>query len=110
SVHSFSFYSAAALRALPSFPTRRSSDLVDDFVADKLGVVAADFAVVEIVILAAIFDERSQRRREFFGLVFGDEVHNVIGDQSRRSEEHTSELQSPYDLVCRLLLEKKKKK
>src|SRR5207248_5750941 len=28
---------------------------------------------------------------------------------ARRSEEHTSELQSPYDLVCRLLLEKKKK-
>src|SRR5437867_10600630 len=28
---------------------------------------------------------------------------------SLRSEEHTSELQSPYDLVCRLLLEKKKK-
>src|SRR5207248_3711558 len=27
---------------------------------------------------------------------------------SARSEEHTSELQSPYDLVCRLLLEKKK--
>src|SRR5207248_11488960 len=27
----------------------------------------------------------------------------------QRSEEHTSELQSPYDLVCRLLLEKKKK-
>src|SRR5438094_6453025 len=30
--------------------------------------------------------------------------------QNGRSEEHTSELQSPYDLVCRLLLEKKKKK
>src|SRR5438094_986525 len=29
---------------------------------------------------------------------------------TRRSEEHTSELQSPYDLVCRLLLEKKKTK
>src|SRR5438094_817927 len=28
---------------------------------------------------------------------------------ARRSEEHTSELQSPYDLVCRLLLEKKKR-
>src|SRR5437867_5399830 len=27
--------------------------------------------------------------------------------QEIRSEEHTSELQSPYDLVCRLLLEKK---
>src|SRR5207248_11399158 len=30
-------------------------------------------------------------------------------DFGERSEEHTSELQSPYDLVCRLLLEKKKK-
>src|SRR2546426_6147425 len=29
---------------------------------------------------------------------------------ARRSEEHTSELQSPCNLVCRLLLEKKKKK
>src|SRR5690348_17385010 len=30
--------------------------------------------------------------------------------RARRSEEHTSELQSPVHLVCRLLLEKKKKK
>src|SRR5256885_7697871 len=30
--------------------------------------------------------------------------------QGQRSEEHTSELQSPCNLVCRLLLEKKKKK
>src|SRR5258708_9323040 len=30
--------------------------------------------------------------------------------QRKRSEEHTSELQSPDHLVCRLLLEKKKKK
>src|SRR2546426_9344503 len=30
--------------------------------------------------------------------------------QTSRSEEHTSELQSPCNLVCRLLLEKKKKK
>src|SRR5437762_12152588 len=34
----------------------------------------------------------------------GEAVHD------RRSEEHTSELQSPMYLVCRLLLEKKKKK
>src|SRR5437773_8581520 len=34
-----------------------------------------------------------------------------VGDGPRhRSEEHTSELQSHHDLVCRLLLEKKKKK
>src|SRR5216683_7969974 len=33
-----------------------------------------------------------------------------VGRCPRRSEEHTSELQSRSDLVCRLLLEKKKKK
>src|SRR5256885_7865015 len=37
--------------------------------------------------------------------VEGDEVHF----DTLRSEEHTSELQSPCNLVCRLLLEKKKK-
>src|SRR6266704_6472174 len=37
--------------------------------------------------------------RGFFALLFQDRV---------RSEEHTSELQSRFDLVCRLLLEKKK--
>src|SRR5207248_7911632 len=31
------------------------------------------------------------------------------GSEDRRSEEHTSELQSPYEIVCRLLLEKKNK-
>src|SRR6266516_4911131 len=31
-----------------------------------------------------------------------------LAEMEMRSEEHTSELQSPYDLVCRLLLEKKK--
>src|SRR5256885_3786308 len=31
-----------------------------------------------------------------------------LGKQQQRSEEHTSELQSPCNLVCRLLLEKKK--
>src|SRR5438094_6508886 len=34
----------------------------------------------------------------------------AITQPTMRSEEHTSELQSPYDLVCRLLLEKKKKR
>src|SRR5258708_9378017 len=33
-----------------------------------------------------------------------------ITEGDRRSEEHTSELQSPDHLVCRLLLEKKKKR
>src|SRR5437879_11504701 len=37
------------------------------------------------------------------------EVERVLDHHVRRSEEHTSELQSPMYLVCRLLLEKKKK-
>src|SRR3989440_7327964 len=39
-----------------------------------------------------------------------DPVCLILGDNLFRSEEHTSELQSRSDLVCRLLLEKKKKK
>src|SRR2546421_3595902 len=35
---------------------------------------------------------------------------SAVGVLAARSEEHTSELQSRSDLVCRLLLEKKKKK
>src|SRR2546426_4333468 len=35
-------------------------------------------------------------------------LHEPVDDRFLRSEEHTSELQSPCNLVCRLLLEKKK--
>src|SRR2546430_8181983 len=50
--------------------------------------------------------------------IFGPDRHrldlllradNVLQSRARRSEEHTSELQSQSNLVCRLLLEKKKK-
>src|SRR5260221_7683402 len=41
------------------------------------------------------------------GVVDADHQHGTI--KAGRSEEHTSELQSHSDLVCRLLLEKKKK-
>src|SRR5438034_9839948 len=37
-------------------------------------------------------------------------IHYLRNNFGQRSEEHTSELQSHSDLVCRLLLEKKKKK
>src|SRR5688572_32492063 len=39
-----------------------------------------------------------------------DGLTTDLGEESHRSEEHTSELQSQSNLVCRLLLEKKKKK
>src|SRR5690349_23192757 len=47
-------------------------------------------------------------QRQMVGL---DSVHVIASEDcsTRRSEEHTSELQSRRDLVCRLLLEKKKK-
>src|SRR2546426_11414115 len=38
-----------------------------------------------------------------------EEIKDDIQQFKKRSEEHTSELQSPCNLVCRLLLEKKKK-
>src|SRR2546426_2441762 len=44
-----------------------------------------------------------------FNLEVEGNIYTRIGNPTR-SEEHTSELQSPCNLVCRLLLEKKKKK
>src|SRR5207248_5699747 len=46
----------------------------------------------------------------FANAVRGQSCDSMVSRAYRRarSEEHTSELQSPYDLVCRLLLEKKK--
>src|SRR2546422_2855671 len=44
-----------------------------------------------------------------FGAPAGDDWTGWNGPIDRRSEEHTSELQSRLHLVCRLLLEKKKK-
>src|SRR5690348_17558677 len=41
---------------------------------------------------------------------FAQAVGVHLDETAARSEEHTSELQSPVHLVCRLLLEKKKKK
>src|SRR2546426_6200657 len=56
--------------------------------------------------VATLGHDHRDRLAHVAGLVF-DERHLGAGV---RSEEHTSELQSPCNLVCRLLLEKKKKK
>src|SRR5438034_8139305 len=53
---------------------------------------------------------RAMRRNWSNLLSLGLRVLQVISGRRKRSEEHTSELQSHSDLVCRLLLEKKKKK
>src|ERR1039457_6690563 len=53
----------------------------------------------------------SRQDHEFGGKYTNSRSNNAAGSVIAidRSEEHTSELQSPCNLVCRLLLEKKKK-
>src|SRR5437879_11394833 len=93
SVLTLVFKCSGAHRDLHSFPTRRSSDL------------------------------SMHRQRRQLGRIHRWIGNRLAGDSKRRrsgkrrgrsagvrSEEHTSELQSPMYLVCRLLLEKKKKK
>src|SRR5690606_41885132 len=81
----FVFQSSGDHRVLHSFPTRRSSDL---------SVVAA--LTLAFAAGASLLDAAR--------------IANLAGRVavSKRSEEHTSELQSRENLVCRLLLEKKK--
>src|SRR5690606_41503422 len=89
--------SRPAVRHLHSFPTRRSSDLEDAPEDAPLGQIGVHH-LVEPRIVAAL-DE------------VGEFVHHHVFKKFRvtpRSEEHTSELQSRENLVCRLLLEKKK--
>src|SRR5437867_5454845 len=90
--------------SLHNFPTRRSSDLT-----------AAGRYEVRLEV-AQVHRNRVRERGE----VMADESGEVpgwahvsrggaipISGPRNRSEEHTSELQSPYEVVCRLLLEKK---
>src|SRR5205823_13739287 len=106
---SFSFYSSRAHRDLHSFPTRRSSDLV----------LEAEFDRRLVAHLDELFQLRLEQLADFLaGLVgrlppvgqFGGLQDLANFRVGVRSEEHTSELQSLAYLVCRLLLEKKKKK
>src|SRR5690606_41693017 len=95
-------------RTLHSFPTRRSSDLGRDQVLvvhgrdQRFADPVLDFQEhVGVVLLA---DQLPYRLALLHRQGFQDE--RDIGRM--RSEEHTSELQSRENLVCRLLLEKKK--
>src|SRR5207248_9965217 len=90
-----SFTQPAPPAAIPSLPTRRSSDL-----RRALGEAMVDIGATRVLDAGPPFLHREVVR-------FRDVPAGIRGDL-KRSEEHTSELQSPYDLVCRLLLEKKK--
>src|SRR5436190_14952185 len=88
--------SAVTPPLLPSFPTRRSSDLHAVALADALQP-GAGIEGLGIGAAAPQIDAAPMPRP------------SIPAPGCRRSEEHTSELQSHSDLVCRLLLEKKKK-
>src|SRR5207244_11690893 len=82
----FFFSAYLHLLYLHSFPTRRSSDLVPDVPNSSMTCETKIIARMEDAIAVSVDGYSTWKR----------------------SEEHTSELQSPDHLVCRLLLEKKK--
>src|SRR5690606_39643390 len=96
---------SAPLRHLRSFPTRRSSDLWPSVAA-----MLAAFAVALVIWTLMGLLITKQKIPAFIitlgGLLVFRGAHWLI---IQRSEEHTSELQSRENLVCRLLLEKKKR-
>src|SRR5690242_20790065 len=77
---------------------------------DALPILADNLAHV-FVISVAIARKSVDRNQAFHKQLRKLDEQAVLGgaDHQARSEEHTSELQSHVNLVCRLLLEKKKK-
>src|SRR5688500_19915421 len=86
------------------FPTRRSSDLAGVPDAEN-GQEAAD-ALQEAAQSAR--DELANAEEQVADLPTDDRQAFAQAADELRSEEHTSELQSPCNLVCRLRLEKKR--
>src|SRR5207249_6702197 len=89
------------------FPTRRSSDLIGG--PNPLGITVNGVTLTAKGSQVSLIAEDGS---------IGDIIaktgdigapDNPVIIRATRSEEHTSELQSRFDLVCRLLLEKKKK-
>src|SRR5207248_10627294 len=101
---------AAVLPTAPSFPTRRSSDLRRGDIPHERSSRAASVprgARVRRVgrvgeTWNAALESRADARPDATGLAGAAAALR----RGVRSEEHTSELQSPYEIVCRLLLEK----
>src|SRR5207248_7768059 len=95
---------------LPSFPTRRSSDLIQNPYSlqyslgvqrEITGTLMLETAFVGVRGIKLITHRMIDQPDRITGLRPNPQLSSTY-----RSEEHTSELQSPYDLVCRLLLEK----
>src|SRR5947207_11973177 len=92
----FFFQRSGDHRALHSFPTRRSSDLGGKNIASRSYLIYRSDNPTTPIATIAWTGAAGYTYTDSTGL-------------ANRSEEHTSELQSHSDLVCRLLLEKNKK-
>src|SRR5690606_40716083 len=98
--HSLFLSSYASLCDLHSFPTRRSSDLIASWTYRDSGtLVSIDNC------LSRSFSSSSTYEVNLILAIKSTPFHHH--NNYIRSEEHTSELQSRENLVCRLLLEKK---
>src|SRR5690625_5967185 len=98
---SVAFHWSVRPRDLPSFPTRRSSDLI---AAEHDGVILAEPPDGRIPERLELVSHGHRLVYQVFS------VGKAEKPEDDRSEEHTSELQSRGHLVCRLLLEKKRKR
>src|SRR5690606_42111840 len=95
---------------LHSFPTRRSSDLINALVQDIIDEQIDSFKDRQQKIVVSIPDESTMALVD--EMRFRMVIENIIDNASKytphsgkvtvRSEEHTSELQSRENLVCRL--------
>src|SRR5699024_12714107 len=96
----FYLYSYGQHLAQLSFPTRRSSDLVARHLVEDHRV-----CVIQVPLIGV---KGGHHHLPAVGQP-GEVARRGGGEYLRaRSEEHTSELQSRFDIVCRLLLDKKK--
>src|SRR5688572_30909069 len=95
--------------SLLSFPTRRSSDLMLDAVGQSYEVDSSLVRGLDYY-TRTVFEFTSDALGAQSGVGGGGRYDGLIEQIGGppRSEEHTSELQSQSNLVCRLLLEKKK--
>src|SRR5256885_4381669 len=71
--------------------------------AQELHELVAEQRLVDALLEILLPLREKDFEERIYQALFGDELVKLL-----RSEEHTSELQSPCNLVCRLLLEKKK--
>src|SRR5690606_41606381 len=86
---------------LLSFPTRRSSDLSASYISIKTQMSNRS----KVIKTQRTIDSVNQILIDLQNVETGQRGYLLTGEV--RSEEHTSELQSRENLVCRLLLEKK---